>query len=121
MNLILPRYMLHVRRFKCPKCSFAFIKATPSRVEKCPMCSHVVFERGLKEGDTLDSYSAMKLRWYEDQSGEKHRDEITRRKYIMREGQKIPVVVDSNGKIIGELPIAPVVGDVGKGINIKQE
>src|SRR3982751_2534846 len=97
MNLILPKYMLVTRRFKCGNCGFAFIKDTPSRVEKCPKCILVVFERGYKEGDTLDPYSAAKLRWYSDPSGNRHRDEITHRVNMPGYGQ---VIVDNRGRII---------------------
>lgn len=71
---------------------------------------HVVFDRTHKEGDVLDPYSKTKLRWYSEESGGLHREEITRRKFVDRNGERIPFVVDSKGRLIDELPVVQVTG-----------
>lgn len=104
MGLILPNYLLTRKDFVCDKCSFKFYKHGPSRVEKCPQCSNVIFEKNYKRGETLDSYSQAKLRWYSDTSGERHRDEIKHRAIKQVGGEKVVANLDSKGKVIDYLP-----------------
>ena len=122
MPFYLPKSMVTTRRFKCPRCSFAFLKDTLSQVEKCPQCRSVVFDRTYREGDSLDPYSAAKLRWYSDESGEYHRDEISRRQLKSdQNGNTYAIVTDEKGRKIDDLPTITVGGNMGKKTNIKQE
>lgn len=96
--------MLRRKDFICSRCSFKFFKNTPSTVEKCPQCSNVCYDTRYKLGDPLDPYSRSKLRWYSEESGEKHRDEIRHRKIKVINGKKVAVVVDDKGRVIEEMP-----------------
>lgn len=118
MGLILPKYLVQTRRFKCSRCSFGFIKDTPSRVEKCPKCTNVVFDREYKQGDALDPYSASKLRWY--QSEDAHVAEIKNRKTIYKDGKPVQVVTDDKGRIIEEVANIPVAKNMGKSNNVRE-
>jgi hypothetical protein len=120
MGLILPNYLLQNRRFKCSKCSFAFIKQTPSQVEKCPKCNFICFDRNYKQGEPLDPYSKAKLRWYEDETGQRHQDEIKHRKIEIVNGKKQVVITDSKGKRIDILPNFNVQKDIGKSKALKE-
>lgn len=103
-GLILPNYMLVKRNFVCSRCAFRFFKQTPSRVEKCPKCTYIVYELGYKQGETLDPYSKSKERWYSEESGKKHRDEIRNRKIVEINGQKIIANTDGKGHTIDYIP-----------------
>lgn len=108
MNLILPKYMLGRKNFECPRCSFKFYKHTPSRVEKCPQCTTPVFDTTYKKGETLDPYSASKLRWAT--SEQRHADEIKKRKIKYINGKQVVANTDDKGRLIDFAPTYDVKG-----------
>lgn len=107
MNLILPNYLLVRRNFVCKRCSFKFFKVGPSRVEKCPKCSSVVYDTDYK-GEALDPYSASKLRWYTNEG--QHIEEIKNRKIKTVNGKKVVANTDGKGHVIDYIPTFDVSG-----------
>ncbi len=110
MGLILPNYLLKTKNFECKRCAFRFHKNTPSQVEKCPKCKSVVYDIKYKKGEPLDPYSRAKLRWYSDESGQYHIDEIKRREIRSSGPTKTVVVKDDKGRVIEEMPDFEVKG-----------
>jgi len=97
------------RIMKCPRCGFENRRVTPSVVEKCKICEHIVYDRNYS-GETLDWYSATKKRWYEDESGQRHAYEIGLRQ-VTNGGQfektKKVTLRDEQGIIeeFGDIPV----------------
>lgn len=111
MNIILPNYLLVRRNFVCNRCGFKFFKHGPSRVEKCPKCTNVVYDVLFKKGETLDPYSASKLRWYTNEK--QHIDEIKHRVIKTVNGKKVVANTDNKGRVIDYIPTFEVKGDMG--------
>lgn len=82
-------------------------------VEKCPKCNDISYDKDYKEGQTLDPYSASKLRWYQNEN--QHIDEIKKRKKVHIYGKDVIANTDGKGRIIDYLPTLDLKGTkVGK-------
>jgi len=98
--------------FKSHRCGYEFSKFTPSSVEKCPKCKEMVIARGA-DISNMNPYSKAKMRWYKDESGKYHADEIKRRGIVKIDGKDHAVVKDDKGLIIDYMPSVTVTDEMG--------
>lgn len=67
----------------------------------------IVYQRGVDK-TKLDSYSKTKERWYQDEQGRSHVEDIKHRRINFVNGQKVIERVDDKGRLIEYMPDVPV-------------